>query len=399
MKIAYLIFDDRVDRRLPEPVFGASPTALLQGLSGLYDPAIHVDTIVPSKEFFLDLHVISCLKVPLPAPRIIFGNIHFHPLTIPGHLFLRSAYLGPITAVLHLLRTLQPDIVHAQGTESWCGWVGSHCPFPKILTLHGNVSLINLAGPMKPFGYWLAQEVLESLSLPKYDQVFCNSEYSRRGAATASLKTRLMSNPIRKEFFAPLPKSPTLPPIPVLLNIGVVQERKRQVELCRMAIRLHREGRRFVIRFIGFCGVGPGYPEKFQQILQEAQELGCAEYVGEKSAAELVDEMDSAAALIHFPREEAFGLVVAEALARNLKIFAADVGGIPDIIQGTEDAELFAPEAWDHLRNRIAAWLKSKTPRPAGGAEIARRRFHPEVIAKAHLAAYLEVMATSPINR
>ena len=40
--------------------------------------------------------------------------------------------------------------------------------------------------------------------------------------------------------------------------------------------------------------------------------------------------------------EEAFGLVVAEALARNLKFFGTRVGGLPEITDGVEGAELFA---------------------------------------------------------
>ena len=391
MKIAYLIFDDRVDRPFPEPIFGSSPTALLQGLSALCRSR---NSSSGKRREKIRIHVISCVKKALPNPRRIYGNICFHQLVVPSHLFLRSAYLGPLCGVTRLLRKLRPDIVHAQGTESWCGMAGSRSFFPKVLTLHGNVSLVNLAGPMRPYGYWLAQELLESLSLPRYNEVFCNSEYSRRGAAPNARATRLMPNPVRLEFFGRRISQPDTA-VPVLLNIGVIQERKRQLELCRMAIRLHRQGYRFLLRFIGFCGEGSAYAAEFRQVLSEAEKLGCAEYAGLRSAFELVDELDRAKALIHFPKEEAFGLVVAEALCRNLKIFAADLGGIPDILQGAAEAELFPADAWGLLENRLASWLKGGAPRASEGAELARQRFHPEVIAGAHLEAYRRILSPS----
>jgi glycosyltransferase involved in cell wall biosynthesis len=247
---------------------------------------------------------------------------------------------------------------------------------------------------MKPYGYWLAQEFLESLSLPRYNEVFCNSEYSRRGATPNAQAARLMPNPVRLEFFGRRNCWPDTA-VPVLLNIGVIQERKRQVELCRMAIRLHRQGHRFLLRFIGFCGEGQAYTAEFRHVFSEAKKLGCAEYAGLRSAPELVDEMDRARALIHFPKEEAFGLVVAEALSRNLKIFAADLGGIPDILQGAAGAELFPADAWGLLENRLASWLKAGAPCASEGAKLARQRFHPQVIAGAHLEAYRRILSPS----
>jgi glycosyltransferase involved in cell wall biosynthesis len=378
------VVDDRDSGDVGPPVFGASPEALFEGFSR---------TLISDSDWCVD--ILTCTKESPGIWERKNPNLKVTAIQIPRTQFLRKAYYGPLKAVLQRFYRHKPSIVHAQGTESWCAWVGAHCPFPKVLTLHGNVSLVNQAGPMKPYGYWLAQEFLESLSLPKYDRVFCNSVYSRRGVSVNARQTTLMPNPVRLEFFTPLPTFVANGPVPVILNIGVIQERKRQVELCRAAIRLHRRGFRFLLRFLGSCGEGPGYSNEFRTVLREAQEIGCAEYGGRRSASELVREMDHAAAIVHFPKEEAFGLVVAEALARNLKIFAADVGGIPDIVQGAPGAELFPPESWNGLMEGIGAWLRGGAVRPTGGAELAGQRFHPEVIAKAHLAVYREVLLES----
>jgi glycosyltransferase involved in cell wall biosynthesis len=96
--------------------------------------------------------------------------------------------------------------------------------------------------------------------------------------------------------------------------------------------------------------------------------------------------------MVHFPMEESFGLVVAEALARDLKLFGSRVGGIGDIAAGLPGAELFAVDDWRGLTAAIAGWIRSGFPRAQGAAQVMRARYHPEVIAKRHLEIYREVL-------
>jgi len=105
--------------------------------------------------------------------------------------------------------------------------------------------------------------------------------------------------------------------------------------------------------------------------------------------------MDAAAGLIHVPTEEAFGLVVAEALARNLKFFGSATGGVVDIATGVDGAELFAPQDWTGLETDIAHWLAAGCPRPVAAANTMRGLYHPRVIAQRHLEIYREVLGTS----
>jgi glycosyltransferase involved in cell wall biosynthesis len=106
--------------------------------------------------------------------------------------------------------------------------------------------------------------------------------------------------------------------------------------------------------------------------------------------ADLIRAMDEADALIHFPEEEAFGLVVAEALARNLKVFAARIGGIPDILEGTNNSELF--DNFDGLRCGIEAWLEGGCPASTGNPDLMRLRYAPKVVGERHLQIYREVL-------
>ena len=102
--------------------------------------------------------------------------------------------------------------------------------------------------------------------------------------------------------------------------------------------------------------------------------------------------MDSAAGICHFPSEEAFGLVVAEALARNLKFFGSRVGGILDISSSVLGAELFEPADFHGLTNGIERWLKAGASRLDGNDAVMCERYHPQVVARRHLDIYHELL-------
>ena len=200
-----------------------------------------------------------------------------------------------------------------------------------------------------------------------------------------------MPNALRLDFFSPVPpKTPA--GVPILLNVGVNEPRKRQLELLELARRLQQRGLKLELHIAGDRARHTDYGEKFSQVLAAAEQAGYARHLGQLSTSRLVATMDAAGALIHFPTEEAFGLVVAEALARNLKFFGAATGGLVDIAAGVAGAELFPPEDFTALENAIARWLEAGCPPPLASAAIMRERYHPLVIARRHLEIYREIL-------
>jgi glycosyltransferase involved in cell wall biosynthesis len=78
--------------------------------------------------------------------------------------------------------------------------------------------------------------------------------------------------------------------------------------------------------------------------------------------SELIASFDASASLVHTPQSEVFGLVVAEALARNFKLFGFKTGGVRDIAQGAAGMILVAPDDWSALEREISAWLARGCP-------------------------------------
>jgi glycosyltransferase involved in cell wall biosynthesis len=383
LKIAFIVPDNRDEFRRyddPAPHFGTAPTALLDGFARLADDC--------------EIHVVNCVQHPAAVPEKIATNIFCHTEIVPKWGWLRGGYLGCIRSVRRQLRRIQPDIVHGQGTERYCSLAAVFSGFPNVLTIHGNMRAIAEIYHARPCSFhWLAAR-LETVALRRTAGVFCNSAYTEKLAAPRAPKTWRVSNALRSEFF--LPTTAAKPAAaPVILNIGVAEPRKQQVELLAVARQLHGRGFKFEMQFAGSLAPGTAYGAALARALAEAEAAGYARHLGNLSTAQLIVALDAAAALVHFPSEEAFGLVVAEALARNLKVFGAATGGVVDIATGVEGAELIAPQDFSGLETAIASWFKAGSPRPKNAAALMQQRYQPPVIARQHLAIYREVLTAS----
>src|SRR5258705_522892 len=161
---------------------------------------------------------------------------------------------------------------------------------------------------------------LETFALRRTGGTFCNSTYTEELVRPRTRRTWRVPNAIRGEFFSkPLPTQKNT--TPTLLNVGVISARKQQLKLLSLAEKMFNDGLVFEIRFIGQAVPADPYAQSFLDAIARAQNRGYARYLGLLDAKELLEQFAQAHGLVHIPFEEAFGLVVAEALARNLKFF------------------------------------------------------------------------------
>jgi glycosyltransferase involved in cell wall biosynthesis len=379
MKIAMLAIDSRqLLRRYddPDPQFAPVVTVLAQSLA---------------KNNGCEVHFVCCHKRPVRSPKVLEKNIYYHSVTVPQWGWLRGAYLGCARAVRKKLAEIKPDLVHGQGSELYCALAAAKSGYPNVVTIHGNMAeLARLFKPRLGSYLWLAAR-LENYSLKKTGGVFCNSEYTEKLVRPRARRTWRVPNAIDPRFLeAPEKVSPREKCR--LLNIGAITERKRQIELLALARQLHGQGLAFEFHFLGQAEAGSPYAAKFLAQIREAESQGYARYLGFKTNVELIEDFDAAHGLVHFPSEEAFGMVVVEGLARDIKFFGARLGGINDITQGVPEVELFDPEDWQGLASAIGKWIGSGHRRAAGAAEIMRARYHPRLVADRHLEIYRELL-------
>lgn len=386
MKIAVLTTDSREhfgDYANPAPAFGAAPEALLQGFAAL--PGVEV-------------HVVSCLQRPAPAPEKIADNIWYHGLHVPKIGWMRTLYQGCIRAVRRKLKEIQPDLVHGQGTERECAISAVLSGFPNVLTIHGNMNAIARLHQSRIGSFhWLAAR-LEDFTLPRTGGIICISDYVKHLVQGYGVKTWMVPNAIQRMFFD-FPKAETaLREKPLLINVGVISERKRQQRLLAVLESLREQKMQFDTVFVGVSDAAAVYAREFNAMLEAANRRhGGFEHIQKLDDAAFCRLMDKASAMIHFSSEESFGLTFTEAIARGLYLFASDVGAVRTIAKGVDRVQIFNLHQWDELQAAVRQWLLSgecEKPRPPNPPPEFVQSFHPAAVAKRHLEIYREVLNT-----
>src|SRR5258708_8408495 len=218
LTVAIVVSDEReVSKRCSEPdiFFGPAPAALLQGLAQLPE---------------CEIYTVSCVQKPVRTPVQVAANICSHSIVVPKWGWLRGGYLGCILAVRQQLRALQPDVVHAQGTERDCGMSAIFSGLPNVLTLHGNHGSLAKLNRAKPLSFaWLTAR-LESFVVPRTDGVICITTFTRRMVENLARKTWLVPNAVDASFFE-VQRSPS--PQALVLCVGLVCPHKNQNRLIR----------------------------------------------------------------------------------------------------------------------------------------------------------------------
>ncbi len=485
MRIAFLVVDDRFDRPLPTPFFGSAPSALLEGFamfaekseemmaeggggerktsradgegpgmggewrvasegareaecgnSELRNSIRDYSSAIAAKR--IEVHVICCTKVALPTPEKLSENIWYHQIVLPHWTFLRSGHLGPILGVRKLLKRLEPDLVHAQGTERWCAISAALAPYPKVLTIHGNLRLINKVTPMEPKWYWKAQEFLETTAIPKFDGVVCITNYTQQNVSDLAKKTWVIPNAVDGSFFPlgeervgelkseklkvesgkgegrdekegsgelrgetasdahpPLatrhPRPSTLPLPPIILVVAHIQSRKNQNAFIDAIVPL-REKHQFRVRFFGR---GAPTDEFGKGFFDRMEKHSWCSFEGMKGRDELREAFKSASLLVLPSLEDNCPMSVLEAMAAGVPVIASNVGGVPDLVTDGLNGLLCDPLSQVSMRScveRIFSEPGLSHRLAAQAHRLAWERFHPTAIAKKHLEVYGEVI-------
>ena len=378
MKLAFLTTDNRDAHRrygIDAPYFGTAPEALLQGFAGM-----------PG----LEVHVISCTQRPMKSPDRLADNIHFHSLHVPKLGWMRTLYQGCIRATRHKLREIGPDLVHGQGTERDCSISGVLSGFPCVVTIHGNMRVMAGLRKAAPLSfYWLAAR-LESFTLPRARGIVCITNYTRETVESLNSRTWVVPNAVDASFFEIEPAPAAMPTI---LCVGNISPRKNQNAFIRALDGLAAEWA-FRVVFLGTRNKADPYSAEFEAL---AKARPWCEYAGFADRAGLKSWLAQASALMLPSLEDNCPMVVLEAMAAGVPVAAARVGGVPDLIRPGENGLLFDPAQADEIRDATAQLLGDRASNlvmATNAREEARLRFHPNTIARRHVAIYEEVLAS-----
>ena len=375
LKVAFVVVDDRFTKPAPFPHFGTAPTALLQGFEELAGE--------------VEIHVVCCTMGDHPKPEKLGENIWFHAEPVPKWGFLRTMHWGCHRAVRRMIQKIQPDIIHAQGTERWCASTVALLPYPKVITIHGFLRMIDSLMKMRPRAYWKTQTILERLSIPRYDGVVAITSYTAKIVRDITPKTWTIPNATEEKYFS-IPWKPTQPP--VLLYVGVIQERKNQVGFIDAVAPLAQE-HAFRVRICG--NIGPADPYA-RDLMERISRYDWVESAGKVTREQLSAELTAASVMVLVSHEDNCPMVLLEAMSVGMPILASAVGGIPDLVDDGVNGYLCDSKNPDSIRAALQKLLEEPA-RAAGmgaaGRERALVRYRPVEVAKRHLEVYREVLA------
>lgn len=375
IKLALLTTDNREQQcryDMERPFFGTAPAALLEGLAQLGDE--------------IEVHVISCTKRPMPAPPKLADNIWFHQVLVPHLGWGRTLFLGCAFAVRKVLRQIQPDLVHGQGTERDCAISTVLSGYPNLLTLHGIMGRISeFTGARFPQYYWLADK-LERFSVARTDGLIAISSHTQRRFKSISRQIWLVPNACDGEFF----KVEADGSGDFVLCVANIHAWKGQLELIKAMDELPDTDRPRII-FVGASGSGD-YARTFDSLVQSRS---WCEYRGHTSADELRALLAHARFLILPSFEDNCPMVILEAMAAGVPVIASRVGGIPDLVEQDCTGLLFNPQQPEDICTAIMQMQQNSNLRDrlaTASKDAAIRSFHPNVIARKHLEIYHELL-------
>jgi len=202
--------------------------------------------------------------------------------------------------------------------------------------------------------FYRAIQTFEAEILPQLDGLVFVSDFMRRelaGRIPATIKVpyRIVPN------FLPDPGMKAQPTEPEtdLICIGTLEPRKNQrfaLEIVAASLRLGRPLSLTVV------GDGPDriMLEDLSQTLGIRQQVFFAGLINNAASF-----MPQHRACLHTALMESFGIVLIEALARGLPVFAPAVGGIPEVFENNVEGRLIHLDEPENSARMIIEWLDS----------------------------------------
>ena len=363
-----------VNRSMPSPVVHNAIQGVLEGMRDRQD---------------VECYVIYGSRLLKSISERIDGAIHY--IVIPYRpvplLRMGGAYLGRVAAIYRFIRKLRPHIVHGQGTEAECGLVARYSGFPNVVTLHGNMRLIQDVLKSPAFSYpWIASK-MEDHIVSSVDGVVCLSKYSENHVRSHAKATWCVINPVAADFFD-VANQPE--PEPTFLCVGDVGPRKNQNGLIEALDQCGPDpGCKLV--FAGFIDPEAAYVQRF---LDYVNTRSWIRYEGVVDQPKLQSLLAGAYGLVLPSIEDNCPMVVLEAQAAGVPVLASRVGGVPELVVDGETGILFDPKAPESIRLAFATLLGSRQLRDKfaqAGRHNAHATSHPKMVAQKHMDIYRSI--------
>lgn len=318
-------------------------------------------------------------------------GVTFHVLKANPKLRLATFFWLDTLKIRRACQQIQPDVVHAWGSEKGAPLIAHRMRYPYVMTIQGLFAWYKERMQLPPYDRFV--EIIERLSLPQAPVVTTESTF-----AVKFLREKYPALKIHQAEHAPnqafhqLRRRPQTQPLR-FIAVGGIGYRKG-TDLILAALEQLQPELDFTMTFI--TNPNTAYVASLQSQVSAAtwQRI---EFKYHLLPPDVAKELETATLLLMPTRADTSPNAVKEAVVAGLPVVAADIGGIPDYVVPGKNGLLFPV---GDLAAFVAA-LRAACQHPlfrrgqvdAETLAIEREYLSPALMAKKFLAAYEAAIA------
>ena len=339
----------------------------------------------------LKIHVIALRNNVAGDLTFERDGVTFHVLRMRPGFRAPSLFWHDTLRIRKLLRQIQPDIVHAWGTERGAALVASRLRYPYLVTIQG---LLTWYRELIPFhAHDKVAAFLERISLNRAHVVTTESTFAMHFLRRHFPHLQVMqAEHAPNRVFQVLPRRPQLGPVR-FLAVGSIGFRKG-TDILLKALDQCLDEFPFEMLFVG----SPDGPMIDQ--LKAGLRPKLWERVKFKSGLrppEVAEELSQCTIAVLPTRADTSPNAVKEAVVAGVPVVATRIGGVPDYVFDGENGFVCEPESVqafaDALRRAVKHPLFGQGRVEEGAMARARAHLSPEKMGENFLAAYHAVLS------
>jgi glycosyltransferase involved in cell wall biosynthesis len=353
----------------------------------------------------VECHVIAAMNGATTRYRRV-GALQAHYIRRLDLPRLVTQRIHDIPALIRLIRSINPDIVHGEGQDRQA-MAALGAGFPTVITPHGVLFIesrmmrrhsLDIAGALKQY---LINDMEREVFRRADDMIIISRYLPQIYGPMLQAHTHFIENPIGLEFFQ-VPRSPEPGR---LLFVGTVVPRKRVQDIVAAVAQVlsmsddagsNAQWRSALQLRIAGPLLDAGSETLLRSTIESTGLQRQVILLGPVNQGQLIDEYAHAQILVLASKEETAPQVIAQAMACGLPTVASAVGGIPAMVREGETGLLFPFSDTKALAKALFKLLNDSQLREAMETRIVREgreRFHPDSVAAQTVAVYREILS------
>ena len=354
-----------------------------------------------AKQNDIKLHIITHTAIIPYSQTIVKNNITFHVIRycfpfiknkgFPSYLPFDKLTLfkGFTKKALRILKRIQPDIVHAHGTEGAYALTAYKSEFPSLISIQGIIFEYNKVNPS--LSYRL-QIPIERYTIKRNKNFGCRTNWDKNFILSNNKNANIFYVPeaISNIFFK---YSWEQDKTRSILFVGYLSKRKG-IEILLKSISIVKK--RFPEIILKVVGTGK---QKYLNYLKElTKQLNIGENViwyGSQNAEQIAEHLSKSTIFVLPTFIDNSPNSLAEAMAIGTPCIASRVGGVPSMINDGVDGLLVEAANAEKLANKIITLLENKKMQikiSKNAKATAIKRNLPEKVCKTVLNVYKEII-------